>query len=112
MAGVPGSAGRRRDSAVAAYVACVAMRPCEFGMPSVYKPSEMIRVLKNTIQAIRAKDGVTLSSTKRSRLFKGTGSVCGILGAYRLCVPCRCGERPPVSEPPAHEATSPENCAS
>jgi hypothetical protein len=36
-------------------------------------------MLKNTIQAILAEDGVTVSSTDRSRLFKGTESVSYIL---------------------------------
>ena len=63
------------------------MRPCEFGIPTVYKPSETIRtlrrlfasynllnrqicMLKNTNQAMLTEDGVTLSSDERSRLFK------------------------------------------
>ncbi|AHC16458.1 IS110 family transposase [Salinispira pacifica] len=73
-----------------------AMHPCEFGIPTVYKPSEtirtprrlfavynlfnrQIRMLKNTIQAMLAEDGVTVSSTERSRLFKGKESVAEIL---------------------------------
>lgn len=68
----------------------------EFGIPTVYKPSEtirtlrrlfavynlfnrQIRMLKNTIQAMLTEDGVTVSSTERSRLFKGKESVAEIL---------------------------------
>jgi transposase len=77
------------------------MRPCEFGIPTVYKPNEtirtlrrvfasynllnrQIRMLKNTIQATLTEGRVTLSSNERSRLFKGKESVCNILGVHRL----------------------------
>lgn len=73
----------------------------EFGIPTVYKPSEtirtlrrlfagfsllnrQIRMLKNTIQAMLTEDGVTVSSTDRSRLFKGKESVSGILADHYL----------------------------
>jgi transposase len=73
----------------------------EFGIPTVYKPSEVIRtprrlfasykllnrqirMLKNTIQAMLTEDGVTLSANERSRLFKGKESVAEILADRRL----------------------------
>jgi hypothetical protein len=83
------------------------MHPCEFGIPTVYKPSEtirtlrrlfagynllnrQIRMLKNTIQAMLAEDGVTVSSNDRSRLFKGREAVFEILSDHHLSeVHCR-----------------------
>ena len=73
----------------------------EFGIPTVYKPSEtirtlgrlfasytllnrQIRMLKNPIEAMLAEDGMTVSSTDRSRLFKGKESVSEILADHHL----------------------------
>ena len=68
----------------------------EFGIPTVYKPSEMIRtlrrlfatynlfnrqirMLKNAIQAMLADDGVVLTGSQLSRLFAGREPVADIL---------------------------------
>ena len=68
----------------------------EFGIPTVYKPSETIRILrrlfatynllnrqirmlKNAIQAMLTDDGVVLTSGELARLFAGRESVAGVL---------------------------------
>ena len=73
----------------------------EFGIPTVYKPSEtirtlrrlfatynllnrQIRMLKNAIQAMLTDDGVVLTSAQLSRLFAGREAVADALSGYSL----------------------------
>ena len=78
----------------------------EFGIPTVYKPSEtirtlrrlfatynllnrQIRMLKNAIQAMLLDDGIVLTTSERSRLFTGRESVADMIGDRSLSPPIR-----------------------
>jgi transposase len=91
----------RQDARNMAKALWVFLVPDEFGIPTVYKPSEtirrlrrlfagynllnrQIRIVKNTIQAMLIDDGGTVSSNDRSRLFEGTESVSEILADHHL----------------------------
>jgi transposase len=91
----------RQDARTMAKALWVFLVTGEFGIPTVYKPSKtirtlrrlfagynllnrQIRMLKNTIEAMLAEDGVTMSSTERSRVFKGKESVAEILADRHL----------------------------
>ncbi len=91
----------RQDARNTAEALWVFLVTGEFGIPTVYKQNEVIRTLRrlcasynllnrqiriltNTIQAMLTEDGLTLSSDKRSRLFKGKESVAEILTDHHL----------------------------
>ena len=76
----------------------------EFGIPTVYKPSEgirtlrrlfttynllnrQIRMLKNAIQAMLLDDGIVVTTSERSRLFTGRESVSDMIGERSLSPP-------------------------
>lgn len=76
----------------------------EFGIPTVYKPSETIRTLrrlfaaynllnrqirmvKNAIQATLLDDGVVLTTSERNRLFRGRESATDTLAERHLAAP-------------------------
>jgi transposase len=91
----------KQDARNMAKALWVSMVSGEFGVPTVYKPSEAIRTLrrlfatyqqlnrqirmvKNATQAMLRDDGITLSKSQRTRLWKAKEPVAQIVGECKL----------------------------